>query len=74
MPTKNILETLYPKRITEPATVQDIPRGVYMVYILTYNDTPIVVGHGKHNRKKNFGSCSNLSNYSLQNLERVTIR
>lgn len=52
MPTKNILETLYPNRITEPAAVQDIPRGVYMVYILTYNDTPIVVGHGKHNRAK----------------------
>jgi hypothetical protein len=52
MPTKNTLETLYPNRVTEPATAQDIPRGVYMVYILTYNDTPIVIGHGKHNRAK----------------------
>jgi hypothetical protein len=52
MHTKTILETLYPNRITEPAAAQDIPRGTYMVYILTYNDTPIVVGHGKQNRAK----------------------
>jgi hypothetical protein len=52
MSTKKTLETLYPNRIMEPVTVQDIPRGAYLVYILTYNDTPIVVGHGKHNRAK----------------------
>lgn len=52
MPTKSILEALYPNRITEPATVQNIPRGIYVVYILTYTDKPIVVGQGKHNRAK----------------------
>jgi hypothetical protein len=52
MPTKSTIETLYPNRILEPTIVQDIPRGVYLAYILTYNDKPIVVGHGKHNRAK----------------------
>lgn len=50
--TPDALKRLYPNRIVEPDTVQKIPRGVYMVYILTHNNTAIVVGHGKHNRAK----------------------
>ncbi len=52
MTTKNTLDAKYPNRTTVPLSVQDIPRGKYVVYILTFNDKPIVLGHGKHNRAK----------------------
>jgi hypothetical protein len=32
--------------------VNDIVNNIYYVYVLTYNDSPIVVGHGKKNRAK----------------------
>ena len=47
-----VLEEKYPQRATKLTSQTDIPRGKYMVYILTIEDKPIVVGHGKHNRAK----------------------
>jgi hypothetical protein len=52
MNTETRLEALYPGRIARPAAVEEMPRGVYLVYVLAYDDTPIVVGHGKHNRAR----------------------
>ena len=46
------LESLYPNRILKPISLKEIARGKYLVYILTLNDKPIVVGHGKQNRAK----------------------
>lgn len=48
----NRLQTLYPNRILTPVDVNDIPNNGYMVYILTFNNNPIVLGHGKKNRSK----------------------
>lgn len=46
------LESLYPNRILEPSIVKEISKEKYLVYILTLDDQPIVVGHGKLNRAK----------------------
>jgi hypothetical protein len=46
------LQELYPNRITIPNNTQDLPKRGYMVYVLVYNNYPIVVGHGQMNRAK----------------------
>jgi len=46
------LENLYPNRILKPILLNEISRKKYLVYILTLNNKPIVVGHGKQNRAK----------------------
>jgi len=46
------LQQLYPNRIISPVTINDIPNNGYMVYILIFNNNPIVLGHGKRNRAK----------------------
>ncbi len=50
--TKNTLDAKYPNRTMVPQSIRDIPRGKYVVYMLTFNDKPIVLGHGKHNRAR----------------------
>jgi len=47
-----ILNNLYPNRIQQPKSIKDFLPNKYYVYILTLNDRPIVVGHGKQNRAK----------------------
>jgi hypothetical protein len=47
-----ILNELYPNRVSTPTELSDIPNKGYMVYILTFNNTPIVLGHGQKNRSK----------------------
>jgi hypothetical protein len=46
------LQQLYPNRVISLETVNDIPKDCYMVYILIFNGSPIVLGHGKKNRSK----------------------
>jgi len=46
------LTDLYPNRIQEPNSIKDILPNKYYVYILTLDNKPIVVGHGKQNRAK----------------------
>lgn len=48
----NRLQALYPNRVLKPVNVNDIPTDGYMVYILTFNNKPIVLGHGKKNRSR----------------------
>ncbi len=43
---------MYPNRVILAESIHDIPRKDYMVYILTFNSNPIVLGHGKKNRSK----------------------
>ena len=47
-----ILQQLYPNRIISPDTKNDLSSDKYMVYILIFNNIPIVLGHGKKNRAK----------------------
>lgn len=47
-----ILQQLYPNRIISPDTKNDLSIDKYMVYILIFNNIPIVLGHGKKNRAK----------------------
>lgn len=47
-----ILQQLYPNRIILPETIKEIPNTGYMVYILLFNENPIVLGHGQRNRSK----------------------
>lgn len=47
-----ILQQLYPNRIVLPMTIKDIPNNGYMVYILVFNNSPIVLGIGKKIRAK----------------------
>jgi hypothetical protein len=49
---KEKLNQLYPGRIISPIDLNEISKNNYLVYILTYNDIPIVLGHGKRNRAK----------------------
>lgn len=46
------LNRLFPNRISNPQNADELINNVYYVYILTFNDSPIVVGHGKKNRAK----------------------
>jgi len=46
------LQILYPGRISAPKSLSDIPKNYYVVYILTFNGSPVVLGHGKINRAK----------------------
>lgn len=47
-----ILQQLFPNRVIIPQSINDIPTNTYMVYILTHNGSPIVLGQGKKNRSK----------------------
>ena len=49
---QNILNSLYPNRIQIPMSIKDFIPNKYYVYILTLDNRPIVVGHGKQNRAK----------------------
>ena len=51
------LNQLYQNRLIIPENVNQIPQTGYMVYILVFNDNPIVVGHGKKNRAKVIFDC-----------------
>ncbi len=46
------LNQLYPNRVTLHQNGNDLVSNIYYVYILTYNNSPIIVGHGKKNRAK----------------------
>jgi len=48
----DLLQQLYPNRIVKAESIEDIPTSCYMVYILSYDGNPIVLGHGKKNRSK----------------------
>jgi len=49
---KAMLKGLYQDRVLTPASVDEIPRDVYLVYILDQNGKALVVGHGQKNRAK----------------------
>jgi len=49
---QKILTNLYPNRIQKPNSIENILPNKYYVYILTLDNKPIVVGHGKQNRAK----------------------
>jgi hypothetical protein len=49
---KEKLESLYPNRVINPINLNEIPNNIFLVYILLYNENPIVLGHGKKNRAK----------------------
>ena len=49
---QKILTNLYSNHIQQPKSVKDILPNKYYVYILTLDNKPIVVGHGKQNRAK----------------------
>lgn len=46
------LDSVIRKRLEYPKSVGELPADLYLVYILTFNQDPIVVGHGKKNRAK----------------------
>ena len=64
MPVLETLQLHYPdKEIINPININDIPgNNAYMVYILTYQGSAIVVGHGKRNRAR----------VILDNIDRIT--
>jgi hypothetical protein len=51
-PIETTLRNLFPDRLLTPASVEEIPRDGYLVYILERNDEALVVGHGQKNRAK----------------------
>ena len=51
MPFAQDLRNLYPN-VEEPFREVDIPRDLYLVYVLTVNTEPIVVGSGMRNRAR----------------------
>lgn len=48
----SLLETLFPGRVTAPTNVDAIPAHVPLVYILTWDGRPIVVGKGTRERAR----------------------
>lgn len=46
------LNQLYPNRIITPQNVNEIHKGTWYVYILSYNERAIVVGQGQRNRAR----------------------
>ncbi|MFY9311026.1 MAG: hypothetical protein WAQ28_18430 [Bacteroidia bacterium] len=57
---KNKLNNLFPNRVLNPHSINEIPQKGYMVYILTFNEMPIVLGHGRRNRAKVIFDNTNL--------------
>lgn len=47
-----ILNQLYPDKVIAVEKIDQIPKTGYMVYILIFNNKPIIVGHGKKNRSR----------------------
>lgn len=53
MSAKQKLCSLYPGRVQDVRSVADIPKQKqYSVYILTFNDKAVVLGHGQYHRAK----------------------
>ncbi len=52
MPFRDELEKKYPGRVKQPADASAMEAGFYYVYILTVDERPIVIGHGKRNRAR----------------------
>lgn len=50
IPMQKSLEALFPGRVVVPRGLSDIPGNAYMVYVLSVDGKPIVVGHGRKNR------------------------
>jgi len=46
------LESRYPRIVERPADASEIRTGIFYVYILTIDEQPIIVGHGKRNRAR----------------------
>lgn len=46
------LEKFVPDRVERPENMSDLESGIFYVYILSVDDVPIVVGHGKRNRAR----------------------
>jgi hypothetical protein len=46
----DLLNNLYPRRVTVPTSLDEVPANTPLVYILTFNDNTIVLGHGSKNR------------------------
>jgi hypothetical protein len=66
------LNQLYPNRIVRPQSINDIPRIGYMVYILIFDNHPIVIGHGKKNRAKII--FDNRNNFTSGHLKALFVR
>jgi len=66
------LQQLYPNRILKPENLNEIPANTYMVYILTYNNNPIVLGHGMKNRSKVI--FDNLNQITSSHLKAIFVR
>ena len=47
-----MVDNLLPSQFIEVFDLKQLSRSEYMVYVLVYNDKPVVVGHGKFNRSK----------------------
>lgn len=45
-----LLNNLYPGLVTVPTNLDEVPANTPLVYILTFNDNAIVLGHGAKNR------------------------
>ena len=59
MTLQKTLHNKFPNRVLTPATVDDIPRDQYLVYILGCDGKAIVVGQGKYNRARVIFDCEN---------------
>ncbi len=46
------LEKFVPNRVERPEKISDLESGIFYVYILSVDNLPIVVGHGKRNRAR----------------------
>ena len=52
MTLNDTLNNEFPNQFRSPKTLAEIPKDVYMVYILAFDDKPIVLGKGKKYRAK----------------------
>lgn len=49
---ESIISGIFDNIVERVVSLSEIPKNQYMVYILFYNDKPIVLGKGKYNRSK----------------------
>ena len=69
--SKEVLFKKYPK-VLEIEKLSDLPKDKYGVYILFFDNKPIVLGHGKRNRAKII--LDNKNTYTTHHLKSIFVR
>lgn len=72
MKMENRLKELTLKQVETISSVDEIPKGIYMVYVLMANEEAIIVGHGKYNRARVI--CDSTNHITNGHIKAIKVR